>query len=445
MTTTETVVTSEDFVRDKVPDAATISPFRIIVIMLGVSIALPAFIMGAQLGSHLGLRDTFIACALGGAILSVVAAISGIAGAISRVSSYVLIIEAFGQSGGKLINALIGCVALGLFGLVAMMFGSTLRATGLAWADSVSALSWSLGGCVIFTITTIIGFRAIDRLSQLVTPLKILLLVWTVVASIRQAGHLPAWRSSDASWPTFSHWSSFVVGGMITGATLAPDLTRYVRTPLKAIVAGVGAFGVAGPLVLFVASIPGVVTGQQDLIALMVALGLGLPALAIIILATWTTASFNLYAAALTFATVSSTVPRWRLTLIAGIIGSAFGLLGISERIVPFLLVLSIAIPPIGGVYLSRFYLNLLISKRRAGFAPQIRTWHPLAFLACIAGTTLAGLADRFGWQFTTFPSIDSILVASAVYIPLQAYLMTRPSALHSGKPSLVINEAVTN
>jgi cytosine permease len=445
MTTTETVVTSEDFVRDKVPDAATISPFRIIVIMLGVYIALPAFVMGGQLGSHLGLRDTLIACALGGVILGLVATISGIAGAISRVSSYVLIIEAFGQSGGKLINALLGCVALAWFGIVAMMFGSTLRATAVGWANDVSALTWSVAGCVVFTFTTIIGFRAIDRLSQLVTPLKILLLVWTVVASIKLAGHLPAWRSSDASWSTFSHWSSFVVGGMIGGAALAPDLTRYVRTPLKAIVAGIGAFGVAFPLVLFVASIPSILTGQQDLIPLMVALGLGLPALGIIILATWTTASFNLYVAALTFATVSSTVPRWRLTLIAGIIGSAFGFLGISERIVPFLVVLSIAIPPIGGVYLSRFYLNLLISKRRAGFAPQIRTWHPLAFLAWFAGTTLAGLADRFGWQFTTFPSIDSILVASAVYIPLHAYLVTRPAAVGPCEPSSVVNEAVTN
>jgi cytosine permease len=439
MTDSSNVVANEDFVRDKVPDGATIGPFRIIVIMLGVCIALPAFVMGAQLGTHLGLRDTLIACALGGAILGTIAAISGIAGAIARVSSYVLIIEAFGRSGGKLINMLLGSFALGWFGVVAMMFGSTLRAAAAAWTGGISALSWSIAGCVLFTVTTIIGFRAIDRLSILVTPLKVLLLVWTVIASIRRVGHLPVWQGSDASWPTFSHWSSFVVGGMVTGAALAPDLCRYVRTPLQAMVAGIGAFGVAFPLVLLVASIPSVLTGQQDLIALMVTLGLGLPALAIVVLATWTTASFNLYAGALTFATVFTKVPRWRLTMVAGIIGSAFGILGVSERLVPFLLVLSVAIPPIGGVYLSRFYLNLLFSRLRGEMTRPTPDWHPLAFFACIVGSAFAGLVDHMGWQLTTFPSIDSILVASAVYIPLQVFLLSRPLPMRPCKPDPAI------
>jgi cytosine permease len=390
----------------------------------------------------LGLRDTLIACALGGAILGVVAAISGIAGAIARVSSYVLIIDAFGRSGGKLINLLLGCFALAWFGVVAMMFGSTLRAAALSWTAGVSALWWSIAGCVLFIVTTIIGFRAIDRLSILVTPLKILLLVWTVIAAIKQVGHLPAWQSSDASWPTFSHWSSFVVGGMITGAAMAPDLCRYVRTPLQAIVAGVGAFGVAFPLVLFFASIPSVLTGQQDLIVLMVTLGMGLPALAVIVLASWTTASFNLYTGALTFASVFTKVPRWRLTLVAGIIGSAFGIMGVSQRIVPFLLVLSVAIPPIGGVYLSRFYLRLLFSKLRGEATFQTREWHPAAFFACLVGSAFAGLFQRIGWQLTTLPSIDSILMASAVYIPLQVFSMTRPAAMLPCPAKSAISEA---
>lgn len=409
----------DDYAREPVPFATGVGIFRMVLIVLAISIALPAFVMGAEIGTALGVRDTILACYLGGAVLALIAVASGVAGAISRVSSYVMIVHAFGSGGGRLINLALGFCVLGWFGVVAVMFGTTVRqALGGAANDPLGISGWALIGCVLFTATTMLGFKALDRLSIVVTPLKVTLLVWTLVAAVAQHGGSIPMEIRDHDWPTLSRWVSFVVGGFAGSAALGPDLTRYSRSPQKAGWSALIAYGIGFPSILILAAIPSIVTGERDYVGIMVALGLGIPAFVAVVFAAWTTDAYNLYAGSLTLATVFTRPPRWLLTVVAGAVGTSFGLLGLSERVVPFLVLLSVGVPPVAGVYLSCFYLERWRPEFAAGRSET--AWRFEALLAWAAGFGFAGPGEKLGLTLTTNAALDSLLVAALLYVGLR-------------------------
>ncbi|HVW69014.1 MAG TPA: cytosine permease [Steroidobacteraceae bacterium] len=427
---------ADDFSRAPVPEAATIGPVRIVLIVLAVSIALPTFLMGAQLGLNLGLRDTVIACTLGGVVLGGVAALSAIAGARSRVSSYMLIAAAFGRAGGNFVNLALGLCVLGWFGVIAMMFGSTLRQMVVQTLPQVGVSAWAICGGAVFTLTTIVGFKAIDRLSIVLTPLKLALLLCAVVVAVRKHGGLPAWHGTQHAWPTVSSFVSFVVGGLAGGASLTPDLCRYARTPAQAAAASSLAYGVGFPVILVLSAIPAILTRQSDLVLIMVQLGLGAAALSIVVLAAWTTDAYNLYVGSLTLAAVFSRPPRWLLTVIAGILGTVFGVAGLSERVVPFLVLLSVAVPPIAGVYLSHFYLERWRGRpvELAGSEVE-RRWRLTAFVAWGVGFGVGNWSQELGVRLTTNAALDSLVTSAVAYLAMSLLPAGRGTAARCARP----------
>jgi cytosine permease len=412
-----TALPDDDHARSPVPESETIGLFRMILVVLAISIALPAFVMGPKLGHGLGLRDTVIACYAGGAVLALIGALAGVAGAISRLSSYMLIIAAFGRVGGRLINLALGLCALGWFGVIAALFGATVRQLmGSALVD-LGARGWVLTGAILFIATTIFGFKALDRMSLIATPLKVGLLIWTLTASwLSYKGGSP-WAGPTHDWPTMSTWISFVVGGFAGGAALSPDITRYSRSPAQAALAPAIAYGIGYPAVLILAAAPTVLTGEQNYITLMVALGLGIPALTIVLFAAWTTNVYNLYVGSLSLVTIFTRPRQWALTVVAGVIGTTMGLAGISDRIGSFLILLSIGVPPIAGVYLARFYFERY-AERTFALPPRAeRSAHPDAIAAWAMGFGFAAFSARLGISLTTNDALDSLVVAAALYL----------------------------
>jgi cytosine permease len=156
--------------------------------------------------------------------------------------------------------------------------------------------------------------------------------------------------------------------------------------------------------------------GERDIVVIMVALGLGVPAMLTVILAAWANNTYNLYASSLVLATIFTRQPRWLLTLAVGIVGSALGLLGIGDAVVPYLVLLSIAIPPIGGVYLANFYL----AAWRGAPLQSDRAWHWAAVGAWGLGTGLAAVEVSRDFAVAGIPALDSLIVAAIAYLPLR-------------------------
>jgi cytosine permease len=409
--------TTEDFSRSRVTDAATIGLLRLVLVLIGSKVALTSFLTGARLMTALGFREACIVCVVGGLVLGCVSVPSAIAGARSRLSTYMLILDAFGTRGGKLVNGFISLAVLGWFGVIATMMGQTMSQLLGAHGAVMGEHAWMLLGCVLVIITTIIGFRALDWLSTITTPLKIVLLVWLVWVVIGRYGKnavvgVPATHALD-----FSSGVAVVVGTVVIGALLQPDVCRFARTSFVAGAASFLTFAVGTPLILLLAGLPGLVTGQNDLVPIMIALDIGLVALVILLFSAWTMNTFNLYASSLLFSTIFTTYPRWLLALAAGVIGTILGLAGVSDKLVPYMVALSICIPPVASVYLCDFYFG---DRSRIETAREAPRWRPRQLAACGIGIALTGLGSHFRITLTTIAPVDSMLITVAAYFILR-------------------------
>lgn len=389
---------------------ALIHGARILLILLGLMIALPAFIIGAELSFAFGAARAISASILGGLILAVMAALSGYAGARSRLSTYMLIIDAFGTRGALLANGILGVALLGAFGVIAMMFGRALISSNPAFFQGISVNQVALFGCLLMIATTLVGIRALDLLSLITTPLKIGLLLWYCAVALGSDLD-KVWGFIPAVATPLGTGVSMVAGALIIGATLMPDVCRFARTPMHAALACMIAFGLGFPLVLTLCGLPSLVTNEKDVVVVMLALGLGLPAMLVVLLTAWATNTFNLYSATLVIATLRPKQPRWHLVVLAGAIGTAFGLAGIDQKLMGYFLWLSIAIPPIAGVYLMNFYLKSWWAERRSQVA-----WRVDALAAWALGGGYAALMGHFGANITPVPALDSIIVSALSY-----------------------------
>lgn len=401
-------VAGNDFATGRVPESATIGLFRVMMIVLGMTIALPGFVMGAQLGRGLGLSGAVWACFIGGVLLSLIAVPTALVGARTRFSTYMMINVAFGETGGKLVNALLALSLLGWFGVIMMLFGhsafATLQSLTGSTAQPVGMLGWSLIGCGLMLVTALVGFRAIDVLSALLTPFKVLLLLWTLWAALERYGMAGVTAATQQAGFDLTTGITMVVGGLSAGAILQPDMVRFARSPWVGGVAAFLCFAIGFPVVLILAAVPALAAGEPDLITIMIALGLGVPALLIVLLAAWTMNTYNLYASSLVLTTIFPREKRWRATLLVGVIGAALGVLGVSDLLTPYLLILSIFIPPVGGVYVVSYLM-------RGDAIPN--GWYWRSFVAWLVGAGFALLGPRLGISLSPIPAIDSTIIAA--------------------------------
>ena len=172
-----------------------------------------------------------------------------------------------------------------------------------------------------------------------------------------------------------------------------------------------------------------------DLVAIMILTGVGGPALLVIMLATWTANDKNLYETSLALSTLIPRIERWKLTVLAAVIGTALAAGNIFGHFIAFLVFMGITIGPIAGVYLVDYALDP--GRYRSSDTPRLRL---LPFVAWTIGI-VAGLATLevegggFGWlTVTSAPTLDALLggaIAQAVLHGLQRRLRANRLMTH--------------
>jgi len=405
-----------------VPADQTVPGYRIALICIGVSFTLTGLYAGSILAATLGLRIGILAVVIGSALLTVMSLPAAVLGARTRLSTYMIVTRVFGATGSKLVNAVLAVVLLGWYAVTAELFGRTFY---LTVASSFPSLA--LPQCVytiacsgIVMATTIFGFRAIDRLSLAIAPLLVLL-----------TGYV-AWRSlAHASWGTLmaipgTHVNlrtgiSAVIGGMIVNVVLMPDITRYARSTFDCAVISLTGNGIGAGGALVLAMIPALAFGEQDPMKYMAALGLVGAAFTTLVLSTWTLNAINLYSTSLVTSTALRGVSYGRVVIGCGVVGTAVAVIGVADRLIDFLVLLGLIVPPIAAVYLTDFF----VLGRRAHFAgadanASTQT-NVNGVAACLAGTAV-GLSMYFtNTSLTGVPTIESFLCAALSYLCAEA------------------------
>ena len=225
---------------------------------------------------------------------------------------------------------------------------------------------------------------------------------------------------------------SVVIGAYSGGIVTLPDYLRYARHPGRALAAVYFALGISFPLVLTITAIPSVLSGEQDLIRIMLSLGVGVGALVVLIFSTMSSNVGMLYSVGLSIAASFKQVKFWRSVALFGILATLLSIFDIVTYFVPYISVLGICIPSLCGIYICDFfYIN------RQNYSPEklsvLPAYHLPAFLAWGTGF-LVGLLSVKGYiTLTTVSAFDSMLAAAICYC-LPASRQSVPASGEQGR-----------
>ncbi|GGJ98212.1 cytosine permease [Lentibacillus kapialis] len=412
----------EDYELDPVPEDKRQGWFKQTLVWIAGIVALSATALGGALGSGMNLTDAIIASFIGTFLLSLLSALCCIVGAKTGLSTALISSFALGRYGSMAVSVIIAISLFGWFGVQLDLFGSSLNKVimdvfGLNIAPGILMI---IGGALM-TLTACIGYRAIEKLSTIAVPLLAILLIGSVYMisksfSFEELNHM-ALTSNPL---TVGMGISSVIGSLSVGAIIGPDISRYAKSAKDAAISAFLSYFAAYCVVLIIAAVLAKATSEVDVVAIMIGIGWGTGGMLVLILAQWTTNNTNIYSSALGFSVIFKKVPKYILTIIAGIIGTTFAISGIYDHFIPFLNVLSVLIPPIGGIYTADF----IFKHREYKFdniqhIPNMRVQSLLTwFIASIVAFITTPNPTGFGlFTITGAPGIDSFLAAFIIQL----------------------------
>ncbi|MEY2114794.1 MULTISPECIES: purine-cytosine permease family protein [Rhodanobacter] len=433
MTNSASDESAQGFAHSAVPEEATGPARTVFFIVAGSCCGLPVFILSSNVTAGLGFRRALTAFIVGSIISGVLGGLSAYAGARTRMSLPLLAQRTFGHWGAQVVKLAIALSLIGWFGVIVSVLGATMSTTvQRVFAVTVPPAAISIPLSALVTFVVLKGVTGLERLGQVIVPLTAILLA---IAAVLTVGKLDANVSGSGSGALgFGAAVSAIVGSYIVGITIQPDYGRFVRRPLGAGLACLMALGVAYPLVLFMSAIPSTALGQPDLIAALTALGIGLPALGLLLTGAWIDSSACMYSGSLSLANL---FPRWPLNRIVvgvGIFGAVLALLHVEDHFMPFLELLSIALPPVAAVQCSEA-IRPTHPVQSTTDDPAFR-WSAIA--AWIVGTVFGLASAHAGISITGIATLDSIIGALAATIVLHGFATFAASsrvAADAGKP----------
>lgn len=401
------------------PESMTVPGWRVALIIASFTFALPGFLYSAQTGLALGFTQAVFAALLAGLILCAGACLTAIISVRTRLTTYLLVQQSFGVKGAALVNVVIAIVHFCWFGVNVSFFGDAM----VAAADEGYGIPGNFSifviiGSALITLSTLYGFKTLDRLAMVAVPLVGVILIAVCVKAVGAAPVDLAPAENPPQAMTFGLAMSALVGGNMLTVAAMPDLSRFIRTERGAITGMALSFPFAAPLLMTIAALIALATGETDIMQLVVGFGFGAPALLMLLLSVWTINALNLYSASLS---MSATFPKARPAIFivtGGAIGCAFALMGIIDSFIPFLVTLGLIIPPIAAIYV----IDGFFMFRRPDQDKTLPT--SPAFRCAAIGVWLGSLAvtlpaTAMGLTLTTVPALDATILAAGAYLVL--------------------------
>ncbi len=428
---------SNEFATEPVPPGHRVGWLRVGLISAMVGFSLPTFVAGVEVFQAAPNDRALAAVLTGCAMLAFIGSLMGSIGARAHLSSYMLARIAFGVRGAALVNIAFAISLLGWFGVNIDLFGEALLRLARDLLG-VSAPAWLIeliaGG--VMTFMTIYGFSAINRFSMLLVPV---MMVVTALLVNTALGIMPAGEIFAAGGPgelSFGDAVSAVVGGVIVGAVILPDITRFIARWQGAIFAALLAYLVVNALAMSAGGAAAHVLANDNLLDVMVLMGLGWGAFAIVIAGSCVLNALNLYSASLS---VEATFPALenRLSIVLlGVAGTAAAFLNILDYFLSFLFYLAIVFVPVAGVVVVDY-----LYARRAAYHEALslgqRRLAPAALAAWACGAVVALLGAAEWIRLSGIAALDAMLVSALVHGVLSRMSgRMAPRGASSGKPA---------
>ena len=361
-----------------------------------------AVFRGMMIGLGLGkISSVIFSYGLGEIILIVMMGLMGYIGAKTGISTPLIANFSFGRIGAIIISLSIALALMGWFGVQAAFFARTVQ---FYFKTDFPLPVFSFLCGILMMIPALFGIRGLSTLSWIASPFMIVVFLWGILKMglhflpSEQLISLAHNHQPDPYPLTVGAAASIVAGGFMVGAATSADIFRYARPRFKDIFLAAGLAMFVSAFLHFVGSSLAMNTGVYherlpELIIDNQYLGFGFIGFLALLLAQWTTNDSNIYSSALALNNIFRT-KRWKVTIGAGLFASLFAALGILERLELFLIILTVSIGPIGGIFLCDYYLLKRLKKPRftdeASSPINIRALG-VYLVSCLLGWTTSG------------------------------------------------------
>ncbi|WP_167042644.1 cytosine permease [Salinibacterium sp. ZJ454] len=411
---------ADDFALSRVTPSARRPWFGIAVQRFGQVSALSQFLLGATLGYSMTFWDAVLAFLLGSIILEVIMCVVGIIGQREGLNTALLARwTGFGEIGASIVGLAIGISLIGWFGIQSAISAESLEAL---MPGVLPVWAWCLIFGLIVTVIVAFGFGGMQWLANITVPLFLILVGWSIISELSQHSLIEL-INSPAPGPeiTVLQGTGIVAGGLIVGAIITADMTRFNRSGadvVKQTVLGVtlGEFviGLAGVLLAHAA-------GSGNIVAIVTS-SIGFVGLIIVLTGTLKINDWNLYSSSLGLVNFISTafsknLHRVSTTIVLGIVGSVLAAVGILGQFTEFLIILGVAFPPIAGIMVAEYFI--VKRWRRELDATRDSGRLPATAPRLVPATLIIWLVSALFGYFVTWgiPPISSLLLSMVLYI----------------------------
>ncbi len=402
---------TNDYAVQRVPEGGRKGFFSVAMVSAGFCICMSGLMTGASFAMGLTLKQAIIASIIGNLILALYGGALGHAGAKEGVATSMLARVSFGFHGSKIISLIVAITMAGWYAFQCGFFGQTINAMfpegGVIVAVPVAA-AW---GGILMLLSAYFGYKGLDVLSKVVVPLISAVAVIGVILTVNANDGWANIAAMEPSEPmTLAAGIVAVVGSFAGGASAQADITRYAKNTKVAWGGTIFGYMLANTFIILAGFITTRGTGAESLPHAMLALGMGFPALLVLIGAQWTTNDNNLYTSSLGFCNIITKLTKKQLVLIIGIVATILGAAGAINYFVNWLVILGIGLPPMAGIIAADY---LIIHKQHYPLdcGDKYCNWNIVAFvswaIACIVGYCVS-------WGVA---SINSLVVGFVVYL----------------------------
>lgn len=403
----------------------------------GGMICVPCLMIGGVLsGGGLSLAEIVISILIGYGLICVYMIFIGMQACdtglpVSQASG------ALGEKGARyVISTLIAIACVGWFGIQSATCGQAF-ATMIAPLLGIEAGSGFVAVCsiiwgVIMLATACAGFKGLKWLNYIAVPLLVIVCLYGLIAGIAKndgGAAIAAYAPETSSGLVFG--ISMVVASFALGGVISADYCRFAKSRADVVKSSIVGVMPAGLFMLLTGALMSIVTGQYDISAILVSLGVPVLGLIALVLATWTTNVTNAYSGGLALSNLLGfDESKFKVTTgIAGAIGTLLAAFGLLNAFQGFLSLMSALIPPLAGVIIAAYWITGRGRKENFRFSPGFSAAGLIAFfvgaiVACITGGTFASfpaLVEALPFLNTPFfvGPVNGIVVSLVLYVIL--------------------------
>lgn len=401
---------TNDYALSRVPKEKRKNTLNVSLVAVGFCISMAGLYTGAALSNGLSLTQALLASVIGNAILCIYGGLVGVAGAREGVSTALLARHSFGKQGSKIISAIIAFTLVGWYAYQVGFFGITINTifpnVGFITEPRIAGI-W--GGLLMMS-SAYIGYKGLSIISSIAAPAILITSLLGIIKSIRLVGGWDAlFNAPNVGDMTLNTGVVMIVGAFAVGGAIQADITRYSKSAKQSMFATFIGYMIAHSFVIIAGYIVASATGNDSLPAAMVAVGLGVPALIVLIAAQWTTNDNNLYSSSLAFSNIVK-VKKSKIVLVLGIIATIAGAFGIVDYFTPWLVLLGVGFPPVAGIIIADYFI-INKGKYDFGVGTKFGDYSKPAFIAW-AISSILGFYIKWGIQ-----TINSIVISFVLYI----------------------------